>query len=73
MLNDRPAAAPQPVAQAPRIWSTTLMFAVTLLVSLVAVPWYGMTHGFSTGEWVLFVVFLYANGMSITGGYHRLW
>jgi stearoyl-CoA desaturase (delta-9 desaturase) len=49
------------------------MFAVTLAIAAVAVPWYGLTHGFSIGAWVLFVVFLYANGMSITGGYHRLW
>ena len=59
--------------QAPRIWSTTLMFALTLAAALVLIPWCGMTHGFSTASWVLFVVFLYANGMSITGGYHRLW
>src|SRR5882762_4807000 len=59
--------------QAPRIWSTTLMFAITLAVAMVAVPWFGLTHGFSVGAWVLFVVFLYAHGMSITGGYLRLW
>jgi stearoyl-CoA desaturase (delta-9 desaturase) len=64
---------PQPVQDAPRIWSTTLMFALTLLSALIMVPWVGLTHGFSTASWVLFVVFLYANGMSITGGYHRLW
>src|SRR3569833_2176403 len=58
---------------APRIWSTTLMFVITLAVAAVAVPWFGIAHGYSAGAWVLFVVFLYANGMSITGGYHRLW
>ncbi|HUI59703.1 MAG TPA: acyl-CoA desaturase, partial [Steroidobacteraceae bacterium] len=41
--------------------------------AVTLVPWYGLTHGYSAGAWVLFVVFLYANGMSITGGYHRLW
>jgi stearoyl-CoA desaturase (delta-9 desaturase) len=66
-------AQPQPAEVAPRIWATTLMFAATFLAALVLVPWYGLTHGFSIGAWVLFVVFLYANGMSITGGYHRLW
>jgi stearoyl-CoA desaturase (Delta-9 desaturase) len=66
----RPALASQ---RAPRIWSTTLMFTTTLLAALVLVPWFGLTHGFSVSAWVLFVVFLYANGMSITGGYHRLW
>ncbi len=59
--------------KAPRIWATTLMFVLTFAAALVLVPWRGLTHGFSTGAWVLFVVFLYANGMSITGGYHRLW
>jgi len=49
------------------------MFAITLVAALVLVPWFGLTHGFSAGAWILFVVFLYANGMSITGGYHRLW
>jgi len=49
------------------------MFVTTLVAALVLVPWFGLTHGFSAGAWILFVVFLYANGMSITGGYHRLW
>src|ERR1700674_3873253 len=74
MSNTRPAESqPRTAEQAPRIWSTTLMFTITFLAALVLVPWYGLAHGFSTGAWVLFVVFLYANGMSITGGYHRLW
>jgi len=75
MSNSSPAESmPQaPEEQAPRQWTTTLMFSLTFLASMVLVPWYGLTHGFSTTAWVLFVVFLYANGMSITGGYHRLW
>jgi stearoyl-CoA desaturase (Delta-9 desaturase) len=76
MSNMTPAdSQPQTASQqkAPRIWATTLMFAVTFVAASVLVPWFGLTHGFSVGAWVLFVVFLYANGMSITGGYHRLW
>jgi stearoyl-CoA desaturase (Delta-9 desaturase) len=57
----------------PRIWATTLMFVITFAVAMVLVPWFGLTHGYSVGAWVLFVVLVYANGMSITGGYHRLW
>jgi stearoyl-CoA desaturase (delta-9 desaturase) len=49
------------------------MFALTFVAASILVPWFGLAHGFSAGAWVLFVVFLYANGMSITGGYHRLW
>jgi stearoyl-CoA desaturase (Delta-9 desaturase) len=73
MTNSANAAREAQPEHAPRIWPTTLMFAVTLLGSVLLVPWYGLSHGFSGGAWVLFVVFLYANGMSITGGYHRLW
>jgi stearoyl-CoA desaturase (Delta-9 desaturase) len=58
---------------APRLWTTTLLFSITLLAALVLVPWYGLTHGFSTGSWVCYAFFLIANGVSITGGYHRLW
>jgi len=74
-MSNKSPAAPSPATQerAPRIWATTLMFALTFLAAVTLVPWYGLTHGYSTGAWVLFVVFLYANGMSITGGYHRLW
>jgi stearoyl-CoA desaturase (Delta-9 desaturase) len=76
MSNTMPAGSqPQAASQqkAPRIWATTLMFAVTFVAASVLVPWFGLTRGFSVSAWVLFVVFLYANGMSITGGYHRLW
>jgi len=58
---------------APRLWTTTLLFSITLLAALVLVPWYALTHGFSTGSWVCYAFFLIANGVSITGGYHRLW
>ncbi len=50
-----------------------LMFAGTALLSLVVVPWYGITQGFSTSAWVLFTLFWLFNGISITTGYHRLW
>ena len=49
------------------------MFVFTMLGALVVVPWYGFTFGYSTTAWVWFAVLLYANGLAITGGYHRLW
>jgi stearoyl-CoA desaturase (Delta-9 desaturase) len=67
------ATAASQHVKAPRIWATTLMFVTTFVAAMILVPWFGLTHGFSAGAWILFVVFLYANGMSITGGYHRLW
>jgi stearoyl-CoA desaturase (Delta-9 desaturase) len=60
-------------AVAPRLWTTTLLFSITMLVALTLVPWYGLTHGFSAGSWAFYAFFLIANGVSITGGYHRLW
>jgi stearoyl-CoA desaturase (delta-9 desaturase) len=59
--------------RAPILWANVLMFVLTLGVSLIVVPWYGFTHGYSPAAWIWFVVLLYGNGLAITGGYHRLW
>jgi stearoyl-CoA desaturase (delta-9 desaturase) len=56
----------------PRNWITTGMFAVTFAVALIAVPWYGIVHGYHAAAWIWFVLLLGSNGMSITCGYHRL-
>ena len=66
---------PQPAKgpQAPLIWTNALMFALTFAAAAVLVPWYGLKFGFSAADWGVFAFFLIANGMSITGGYHRLW
>jgi len=61
-------------AEKPRLlWANVLMFVLTLAASLTIVPWYGFTFGYSAAAWVWFAVLLYANGLAITGGYHRLW
>jgi len=70
-LHDMNEAARAP--QAPLIWSRILMFALTLAVAVIVVPWYGFTYGYSAAGWIWFAVLLYANGLAITGGYHRLW
>jgi stearoyl-CoA desaturase (Delta-9 desaturase) len=57
----------------PLLLLNALIFSLTLAAALVFVPWRGLTHGFSASSWVVFAAFLVANGMSITGGYHRLW
>jgi stearoyl-CoA desaturase (Delta-9 desaturase) len=54
-------------------WPTTLMFILTPLAAAVLVPWYGIVHGFSAASWGVFVFFIFACGMSVTAGYHRLW
>jgi len=67
MTSNRPEK--KPPLQIP----TTIMFFGTALISLIVVPWYGLTHGFSAGAWGLFALFWLLNGLSITAGYHRLW
>jgi stearoyl-CoA desaturase (Delta-9 desaturase) len=62
-----------PEALPPINWPTTLMFILTPLSAAVLVPWYGLTHGFSAGSWGVLVFLLFACGMSVTAGYHRLW
>lgn len=58
---------------APVNWVTTILFTILPLAALVFVPWYGIAHGYSVASVVLFVVLLWAGGISITAGYHRLW
>lgn len=43
------------------------------LLALTLVPAWGVYAGFSAGQWIWAAIFLYLNGLSITGGYHRLW
>ncbi|HYL04364.1 MAG TPA: fatty acid desaturase [Steroidobacteraceae bacterium] len=64
--------APQ-APRAPLIWTNIVMFAVTLAVAVLLVPWYGLVHGFTAADWAFFVFFAWANGLAITAGYHRLW
>ena len=56
-----------------RNWTTILMFALTFLIAVTVVPWYGLTHGYHASAWLCFILLLGANGMSITCGYHRLY
>lgn len=43
------------------------------LAAMVLVPLWGIYRGFDSFQWLWALAFLYLNGMSITGGYHRLW
>lgn len=65
-----PALTP---ALKPKImWLPATVLIGTFIVAVTAVPWYGIVHGYSAGNWLAFVLFLFANGLSITAGYHRL-
>jgi stearoyl-CoA desaturase (delta-9 desaturase) len=43
------------------------------IAALVLVPLWGTYHGYDAFQWLWALAFLYLNGLSITGGYHRLW
>lgn len=67
------SAAKKTPNQAPTRWDVLVIFVGTALVSLTLVPWWGFTVGYSYWTLLLFVLFLFWNGLSITAGYHRLW
>lgn len=54
-------------------WTNTLLFSLTPLLAVTLVPWYGFTEGYDLYEWVVFILLMGFCGISITGGYHRLW
>lgn len=60
-------------AQAPFNWPAVFMFAITTVPAVTVFPWYAWKFGFDAFEWTWFVVLCFATGLSITGGYHRLW
>jgi stearoyl-CoA desaturase (Delta-9 desaturase) len=57
----------------PLIKTNVVIFLGLPLAALLLVPYWGITHGYDGFQWLWAVVFLYLNGLSITGGYHRLW
>lgn len=59
--------------RAPINWVTSIVMVGTAAAALVFVPWYGIARGYSLWAWLSFVGFLWACGISITAGYHRLW
>lgn len=60
-------------AASPLNWPAVILFTLSTVLAFTVLPWYAWTHHFSVGAWVFFGVMMYATGLSITGGYHRLW
>ena len=67
------SVATRTAPEAPVIWTNVLMFSLTFAAAAILVPWYGLKYGFTAADWTVFAFILTANGMAITGGYHRLW
>ncbi len=60
-------------AKAPLTKINVVIFVFLPLLALILVPAWGVYHGYDAFQWGWALAFLYLNGMSITGGYHRLW
>lgn len=59
--------------RAPINWVAAIVLTATPIAAATVIPWYAFNYDFSTAAWVSFIVLLWFNGLSITGGYHRLW
>ena len=57
----------------PLIKLNVAIFVGLPIAALFLIPFWGVTRGFDSFQWLWALAFLYLNGMSITGGYHRLW
>jgi len=70
-MNNKNSVSTEP--KPPINWVPSIMFLISTLGVLVAVPWYGFTQGYSSEAWIAFIVLNFFCGLAITGGYHRLW
>ena len=66
-------AAAEPAQAAPINLPAAILFSLSTGAVLTVFPWYAWTHHLSLGAWVFFAVCMWATGLSITAGYHRLW
>jgi stearoyl-CoA desaturase (delta-9 desaturase) len=57
----------------PLAWLNISVFVGLPLLALLLIPTWGYYKGYDSFMWLWGLAFLYLNGMSITGGYHRLW
>jgi stearoyl-CoA desaturase (Delta-9 desaturase) len=53
-------------------WKSALFLSLTPIGAVLGLAWYLSTSTFDPRLLVLFIVFYFASGMSITAGYHRL-
>lgn len=53
-------------------WLNTIFLLGTFLVAAIATPWYLWNYGFGVPEWATFFAVWLLVGLSVTGGYHRL-
>jgi stearoyl-CoA desaturase (delta-9 desaturase) len=57
----------------PLIKLNVFLFIGLPIAAIILVPLWGVFSGYDSFQCLWALAFLYLNGMSITGGYHRLW
>jgi stearoyl-CoA desaturase (delta-9 desaturase) len=68
-MTDAVAGAPRAPINIPAV----IMFSISTVGALTVLPWYAWTHHLGAGPWIFFAFTMWATGLSITAGYHRLW
>lgn len=66
-------AASASISKPPLIKVNAVIFIGFPILAITLVPLWGFTQGFTGVQWLWAFVFLYLNGLAITGGFHRLW
>ena len=61
------------IEKPPINWINSLGLILVPVLAVLIVPYYWITVGFNTFEWICGIVFILLCGLAITGGYHRLW
>ena len=61
-----------PETKPPLKWVSIVFLLGTFLIALIGTPWYILTHGLGLPETLTFLGIWLAVGLSVTGGYHRL-
>ena len=66
--------APQvvPITRIHHKFWTILLFGLIAVSAMILVPAFGYLYGYTTLDWVLFVILYLVTGLGITVGYHRL-
>ncbi len=57
----------------PLILFNVILFTILTLITIIGVPFWAITYGFSNVEIITTIILFFFTGMSITAGYHRLW
>ncbi|MEH6580990.1 MAG: fatty acid desaturase [Halioglobus sp.] len=61
------------IEKPPLAWLNVSVFVGLPLLAIILIPLWGIHADYDKFQWLWALAFLYLNGLSITGGFHRLW